>query len=775
MLIPRGTELIRTETGGVKLNADGFELRLATGAREEQGREGEREEQAREQRDRPQDDADMAQMLSKASMGPPQDSVSFVLADGNDGQSSDGSSRDSFRLVGANEDGLFSVKDVTLVEGSGAFFALKLQKAKNEKQLTESAREAESLRKLQGCPFIVQIVDHTVNEQSLLLLILMELGACDLHSFLRYSLADLSVPEICRIWRALVRSVDAAHEQEIIHRDIKPQNFLLVPVTPFADRVLATTTVPREKFVFQVCGDDDVGAGQRAGITAEDRHRQQGDVTLTLRDPVTGKEEVLRLRVKLTDFGLAHPLGIDASHLSVKGCFGTILYMAPETFLPTNWVNGMKKVSKDVDIWALGVILFQMLHDNRTPFDTYYRTDGPIGVAVAATHKDIHREVMVFERAKVCMAERKKALFLSGRVAAGSAGVIAAGSAAKEPIARALLGVWMQTEFLFRMCELCLAFDVSGRVVARDLGRWVGTAFDEDWWRQDVCCAAEASYAKLAESRHVLSIVGRSIAQAALPEVWVPDLIDADVTTNPPHVVMPVSTEENRATSLVRTTATPLFLVPKDAAGAGDLESGEHPDLQSGEDEQDAACVSFRCKVFGIILIVILGASALLAASVGIVRASERDESTSTQPRIATSTPPTIVQVQPTPILSSLPSNPPVQLVPPVQHTSPPPPPVVVVAAQPTVNAGHDPLPRLSSSFLASSTAAGPFANTQQRGPGEAPITSSSDIIPGGSPASPRAAPAFVGDGDGGTVIDVGARIAADDVAFSGNWHTNEQ
>ena len=143
--------------------------------------------------------------------------------------------------------------------------------------------------------------------------------------------------------------------------DIKPQNFLLVPVTPFADRILATTAAPRDKFVFQMVDDDDQlpfrEESSSSSTIAED-HR--GDVKLFLRDPSTAKEDILRLRVKLTDFGLAQPLEVDASHLSIKGCFGTILYMAPETLRPTE-LDGTKRVSPDVDVWALGIILFQML------------------------------------------------------------------------------------------------------------------------------------------------------------------------------------------------------------------------------------------------------------------------------------------------------------------------------------------------------------------------------------------------------------------------------
>ena len=175
----------------------------------------------------------------------------------------------------------------------------------------------------------------------------------------------------------------------------------------------------------------------------------------------------------------------------------------------------------------------------------------------------------------------------------------------------------MQTEFLFRMCELCLAFDVSDRAVARDLERWTRIAFDKNWWREEVC-AAEASYAKLVSSGNVLSIVGVAIARAAFPEVWAPAL--TNVVANPPHVVTAAGTQEDRATPMARTIP-----VLKDTAHV-DLERGG-ANLQSGEDEQNgnARCVSFRCKVFGIISLVVLGAAGLLGASIGIIRASEHN------------------------------------------------------------------------------------------------------------------------------------------------------
>ena len=180
----------------------------------------------------------------------------------------------------------------------------------------------------------------------------------------------------------------------------------------------------------------------------------------------------------------------------------------------------------------------------------------------------------------------------------------------------------MQTEFLFRMCELCLAFDVSDRAVARDLGRWTGVAFGKNWWKAGEVCAAQTDYAKLVESRNVLSIVGRAIARAAFPEVWAPALVN--VVANPPHVVMGGGRGEDRAAPTV--CAAPLFPVQKDAARV-DLETGQ-ANLQSGEDEQDgdARRVAFRCKVFGIILLVMLGAAGLLVASIGIVRARENSQ-----------------------------------------------------------------------------------------------------------------------------------------------------
>ena len=404
------------------------------------------------------------------------------------------------------------------------------------------------------------------------LVILMELGACDLHSFLQST--KLQVPEVCQIWRSLVRAVDAAHGQGIIHRDVKPHNFVLVPVTPGGDRVLATTAIPKENFVLEVVNEDRELRLPSAGSGA--------DVKLTLQDPSDPSiKQTLLLRVKLTDFGLAHPLDDlengGASHLSVKGCCGTILYMAPETFRPAKLdgtCSTVKRVSKQVDVWALGVILFQMLHDNRTPFGVYHRADGPIGVAVAASNRDIHKEVMVFERDRVWTAEREKRLLQrasggSAQSSCGEGGGSSRGRAEEEEqqlraTAAALLGAWTRTEFLFRMCELCLTFDSSDRAAAEDLGRWIDTAFAEDWWTIPIAEAvAEAQEVLRAGGSPAFSVddivgshastAGRVVAQAKLPEVFgteMPDHMDQ-------YLSDPAETTKARHTSIVSGAQTP--------------------------------------------------------------------------------------------------------------------------------------------------------------------------------------------------------------------------
>ena len=55
----------------------------------------------------------------------------------------------------------------------------------------------------------------------------MELGLCDLHSFLDNADYDVDAETICRVWKGLVQAVAEVHAHSVIHFDLKPQNFLL--------------------------------------------------------------------------------------------------------------------------------------------------------------------------------------------------------------------------------------------------------------------------------------------------------------------------------------------------------------------------------------------------------------------------------------------------------------------------------------------------------------------------------------------------------------------
>ena len=355
----------------------------------------------------------------------------------------------------------FAVVPGRFVYGSGAFFGLKLQSARSLRQLEEFKKEAENLEKLRNQTNIVQIRDHSILRSSLHVVILMELAACDLQTLFEHvsSSSGMGVLATFSIWHSLLASINAAHSVDIIHRDIKPQNFLLVPVGTQhggmdADRILATTTTPVEKFKFRI-----IEKFKPGNTEAE----APGDVELTLIDSATGVETVLRLVVKLSDFGLAQPLDLEETHFSLEGHAGTIKYMAPETVAPSP--DGVQRLSKRVDIWALGTMLFQMLHCGRTPYDRFLQKGNHIGAAVAIASEPIHEEVMKFDREGIWEGERERCSHQGNGLRETAISLVA-------------------TEFLFRMCELCLAFEAGERADANTLKSWVELLLDSAWWRR---------------------------------------------------------------------------------------------------------------------------------------------------------------------------------------------------------------------------------------------------------------------------------------------------
>lgn len=63
--------------------------------------------------------------------------------------------------------------------------------------------------------------------------------------------------------------------------------------------------------------------------------------------------------VKIIDFGLSEKYVLLDDYSSQCG---TLFYMAPEVVC-----NGNGKISKSVDIWAIGVIMFQLLSEGKHP------------------------------------------------------------------------------------------------------------------------------------------------------------------------------------------------------------------------------------------------------------------------------------------------------------------------------------------------------------------------------------------------------------------------
>ncbi len=151
-------------------------------------------------------------------------------------------------------------------------------------------------------PGIVQISDYGQLPSGVAYLVMEFLKGDTLGQRLKANGGKLQVPEVVRISRQIAAALAAAHEKGVIHRDLKPDNIMLI-----ADP-----------------------------------------------DP----EAPGRIRVKLLDFGIAKvaaELNQGAAQTAADVVMGTPKYMAPEQ------CRGAGNVDDKADVYSLGVIMYEML------------------------------------------------------------------------------------------------------------------------------------------------------------------------------------------------------------------------------------------------------------------------------------------------------------------------------------------------------------------------------------------------------------------------------
>ena len=151
-------------------------------------------------------------------------------------------------------------------------------------------------------PGIVQISDYGQLPSGVAYLVMEFLKGDTLGQRLKQNGGKLAVPEVVRISRQIAAALAAAHEKGVIHRDLKPDNIMLI-----ADP-----------------------------------------------DP----EAPGRIRVKLLDFGIAKvaaELNQGAAQTAADVVMGTPKYMSPEQ------CRGAGNVDEKADVYSLGVIMYEML------------------------------------------------------------------------------------------------------------------------------------------------------------------------------------------------------------------------------------------------------------------------------------------------------------------------------------------------------------------------------------------------------------------------------
>ncbi|KAI9488703.1 kinase-like domain-containing protein [Zychaea mexicana] len=186
------------------------------------------------------------------------------------------------------------------------------------------------LKQLQGNDCVIRMYDYEVSRSKCQLRLLFEYGEIDLASYLHHN--KLNIYEIRHFWRKMVEATQLLHQRKIVHSDLKPGNFVMV-----------------------------------------------------------------KGRVKIIDFGIAKAINGNTMNIRRNSIYGTPNYMAPEALddifstMPNNNEEDMDDLDLDeeeakkelyklgppADIWALGIILYQMVY-GVTPFNKHPNKDAAI-------------------------------------------------------------------------------------------------------------------------------------------------------------------------------------------------------------------------------------------------------------------------------------------------------------------------------------------------------------------------------------------------------------
>lgn len=92
--------------------------------------------------------------------------------------------------------------------------------------------EIDLLKRLENVERVIRLFDYEINEEKGTLSVLMEMGESDFNQMLNRQLktesAKLDVSFTRYYWKEMLECVQAVHNFEIVHSDLKPANFLLV-------------------------------------------------------------------------------------------------------------------------------------------------------------------------------------------------------------------------------------------------------------------------------------------------------------------------------------------------------------------------------------------------------------------------------------------------------------------------------------------------------------------------------------------------------------------